>query len=357
LIELNPCKECGIPEYIAKEHSWLNNGDIVQSRESWHRMVFIDSENIDALLGEVEEIMGISIEHLVITAQRRAVRMYLSKFIPEEVKELVRSKRIEQRPLAEAIGDMARMMGFGNYQYVDHRYEMDDDDYYTVSMKEPFSVPLAVASLPASMEVLTGRDQGVRYTRVEPDTYYVTAFPASHLEELKERMWLKNYYHQAGGFELEKCPSCGAPKNLAQYVWDLKRGVIQSRVNERRMVIIGWQNLDPILVELEDELGTDIPDILVEAQRRFVRGGFYELRAARSEETLREELAIRGLGYVKEFKTGRKGLLVVLQNVVLPVIIVGLMQGAYEASLNVDSHVEWECSEEGQLKIELEPLY
>jgi hypothetical protein len=310
------------------------------------------------LLRGVEEILGVSIEHMVITAQRRAVRMYLQKFIPDAVKELVRSKRIEQRPITAATADMARMMGFGNYQYVDDRYEMDDEDYFTVSVKEPFSVLLAVATLAADLEVLTGRDQGVKYVEVEPGTYYVTAFPSPHPEELKDRMWLRRYYHQAGiGYELERCPTCGAPKALSQYVWDLKRGVIQSRVNQRRMVLMGWQNLDPILNELEKELGPDLPDIIVEAQRRFVRGGFYDVRPARSEAGLREELALRGLGYVREVKSRPNGLRMVMGNAVLPAIIVGLMQGGYEASTGINTLVEWECSEDGHLELELENLH
>ena len=356
MIELNPCIECGIPEYIAKEHLWLDNGDIVQSREGWHRMVFIESENIDPLFLGIEEIIGTSIEHLVITAQRRAVRMYLSKFIPEPVKELVRMKRIEQRPLADATGDMARMMGFGNYQNVDYRYEIDDEDYYTVSIQEPFSVPLAVASLAADIEALTDRDQGVKYSKVGPDTYYITSFPAEHAEELKERMWLQRYYHKPGDVELEKCATCGAPKKLSQYVWHLKRGVIQNRISKRRMVLIGSQNLDPILFELEAELGERIPDVIIEAERRFARGGFYS-PTANDEAEFRQDLALRGLGNLQELKLLKSGLRMTMQNAVLPLIIVGLVQGSYENSLGVESNVEWQCSDTGCLDLEVIALH
>ncbi len=353
MIELNPCIECGIPEYIAKEHFWLDNGDIVQSREGWARMVFIESENIDPLLHGIEEMIGASIEHLVITAQRRAVHMYLSKFIPDAVKELVRMKRIEQGPLAEATGEMARMMGFGKYKHVDSRYEMDEGDYYTASLQEPFSLPLAVASLAANIEALTGRDQGVEYRKVAPDTYYVTSYPAEHPKELKERMWLQRYYHHAGDLEFEKCETCGAPKSLAQYVWHLKRGVIQNRNSKRRMVLIGWQNLDPILTELESELGESIPDIIVEAQRRFVRQGFYSFAP---EAEFRQDLALRGLGNLKEFKPRKGGLEMTINNTVLPAIIVGLVQGSYEKFRGVESNVEWQCSDEGRLELKVTAL-
>ena len=354
MIELNPCKECGIPEYIAKEHSWLDNGDIVQSREAWHRLIFIESENIDPLWHGIESIIGLSIEHLIIACQRRITRNYISQFIPEAVKELVRAKRIEQRPLTAATGDIGRMVGFGNYQYVDHRYELDEDDFYTASVEEPFSLHMAVGSLAGDIEALTGRDQGVRYEKVGPDTYHVTSFPAKHPEELRGRMPMERYYHESGGNELEKCPACGAPKALSRYAWDLKRGVIQNQVTKRRMVIIGWQNLDPIFEELEAELGDTMPDAIIEAQRRFARGGFYSLEGLNNEADLRGQLALRGFGSLQEMHFGRKGLRIRMTNVVLPLIIVALAQGLYEMSSGIDAHVEWECSN-GCLEVAVTP--
>lgn len=204
MIELKPCPECGIPGYIANEHTWLNNGDIVQSREEWHRMLFIECENFDPLFHGIEEIAGTSIEHFVITAQRRATRAYLNKFIPEAVRELISKKRIKHRPLAEATNDIAKMMGFGNYEFVDMRYELDEDDFYTVKIEDPLSLPMAAAALAADIEALTGRDQGIRYEEVSPHVYLMTSFPQDHPEEMKEKLWLQYYYPEGGGLELDK---------------------------------------------------------------------------------------------------------------------------------------------------------
>ena len=157
MIEINPCPECGIPDFIPGEQQWLNNGDMVQKREQWHRMIFIESENIDPLFKGIEQIIGASMENIIITAVRRAVVLYLSLFIPEAIRELVQKRRIPLRPLSKATADMARMMGLGNYQYVDLHYEMSIDDYYTVSVTEPFSIPMIVATHAAGVEVMTGQ--------------------------------------------------------------------------------------------------------------------------------------------------------------------------------------------------------
>jgi hypothetical protein len=353
LIELKACPQCGVPEYISSEHQWLDNGDIVLRREPWYRMVFIECENLDPLWRGIEEIIGVSIEHIVVTAQRRAVRLYLSQFITKETSELIGMKRIDLRPLAEATGDIARLMGFGSFEYVDMRYELDDDDFYKVKVQEPFSLPMSVASFVADIEALSGRDQGGTCEEISPGVYNITSFPSEHMEELKERMWLQYYHHQRGGIELEKCASCEAPGALLEYQWHVERGVIENGLTKRRMVIMGYQNLDPIFQELEVELGEAVSSVVVEAQRRFTKTGFYSIDELSHYDEFRAQLALRGLGNLKEIDVNRKGLRMHLGNAVLPWIIVGLVQGLYEIAIDSESNVEWEYSAKGDLEVEV----
>jgi hypothetical protein len=64
--------------------------------------------------------------------------------------------------------DVARPMGFGDYRYVDMRYEGGEDDFFTVSVKEPFSPTMCAASHAAAMEAILGYDHAVTYTRDRP---------------------------------------------------------------------------------------------------------------------------------------------------------------------------------------------
>jgi hypothetical protein len=353
LIELKRCPQCGIPEYISSEHQWLDNGDIVVRREPWYRMVFMECENLDPLWRGIEEIIGVSIKHMLVTSQRRAARMYLSQFITEETRELVRMKRIAMRPLAEATGDIARLLGIGNYNFVDMRYEMDDDDFYKVRLTEPFSLPMCIGSFVAGIEALTGRDQGATCEEVSPGVFHVTSFPFEHLEELKERLRMEYYHHRTGGLEVGKCASCEAPSAMIEYQWYLERGVIENISTKRHMVIIGYQNLNPIFQELEAELGEAVPQAVVEAQRRFTKTGFYSIDDYADYDRFRSQLALRGLGNLKEYRTGKNGLDVRLENAVLPWIIVGLIQGFYEIANGLESNVEWQYSGEGDLEVEV----
>jgi hypothetical protein len=350
------CPECGVPEFITSEHLWLNNGDIVQARSQAARLVFFESENIDPLISNIQDIIGLPIEHMVITTESRAVRHYVSRIVPEEVKAQIRRKEMDPVPIALAMMDVARLMGHGAQEFVDQRTEHDDDDYYIVKMIEPFSVPLVAGTIAGATEAVLSGDRGVTYEQLEPGVYKVTTFPSPHPEELKQRMHLEAYAHRDGDTELERCATCGGPADLSGYRWDIGRGVIINEATGRRIVLMGPQELDRIFDELRDELGETIDRTVVEAQRLFTRGGFYSIEDVATEGDFRALLALRGLGNLKEITVKRKGLRMRLANAALPLIVVGMMQGAFETFLGVDSSVEWSLSEDWDLEIEVTPV-
>ena len=349
--DIEVCPECGVPEYITAEHSWLNNGDIVQSRNRQSRMIFIETENLDPPFKGIEQIIGMPIEHMVITAERRALRGYLKSFVPEEIRKKIRNREIDYGPIDDAFCDIARINGVGSFKRVESRYEQGEHDFDTVSISEPHSVLLDVASHVGAMELLTGFDQGYRYEEVSPDIYHITAFPSPHPEELKERLWFHPHEHVEGDIELAKCATCGGPEALSGYKWFPKRGIIVNKTTRRRMAIQGDVMLDPIFQELEQELGAGIPRVVVEAQRRFTRSGFYTMDDISDEGDFRAQLALRGLGNLKESSMKKTGLHMRLENV-------GLAQGFFEMGFGLDStDVDWELSEEGDLEAEVKPTH
>jgi hypothetical protein len=97
--------------------------------------------------------------------------------------------------------------------------------------------------------------------------------------------------------------------------------------------------------ELEKELGETIPNAVVEAQRRFVKEGFYSIDEISNEEAFRAQLALRGLGNLREMEIAATGLHMRIGNAAGHLIIAGLAQGLFDMAFDVDSHVEWEvCS-------------
>ncbi len=117
--------------------------------------------------------------------------------------------------------------------------------------------------------------------------------------------------------------------------------------------MLGPAYQDAVFQELEKELGEEIPRTVVEAQRRFVRTGFYKAREIASEEQFRELLALRGMGYLRSFSMQAETLRVRLENVALHLMFVGLMQGYFETVTGRESVAEWEMTPQGALELEV----
>ncbi len=124
------------------------------------------------------------------------------------------------------------------------------------------------------------------------------------------------------------------------------------------MAIQGDVLLYPVFKELGEELGEVVPRAVVEAQRRFTTGGFYTLEDITNEGDFRTQLALRGLGNLKELTMKRKGMRLRLENAVLPLIVVGIAQGFFEMGFGIDSSkADWEISEDGTLEAEVKPRH
>jgi len=349
------CPECKAPKLITGEHLWLNSGVIVQKANQAARLAFMESENLDPLYRGIGEIIGMPIDRMVIDIARRATADYLKGFLPQAVKEMILDKEMDVQVYIDAMLTTARIFGSGKYEFVDVRFEGNRDDYGIIRITEPYSLLLSVGVHAGSCEALTDNPNDVTYKELSPGVYESKAYWSERDEELEERLQFKKYHHREGDIELERCATCGGPRALSGFKWYLDRGIIINTHTTRRMALLGPAMLDPIFRELEKELGETIPRVVVEAQRRFTKTGFYSIEEVSEEGDLRTQLALRGLGDLREIKMGSKGLRMRIDNAAVHLMIVGLAQGLFEMAFDVDSQVEWELSEEGDLELEVTP--
>jgi hypothetical protein len=130
---------------------------------------------------------------------------------------------------------------------------------------------------------------------------------------------------------------------------------VEEKSSGRRMAMLGPAALDAIYEELEKELGDNIPQVVIEAQRRFVKAGLTSSQEVRGIEDFRKELALRGVGNLKEFEGGKGGLRVRVENPCLHLMLVGLTQGLFELAFGCDGEMEWELDDDGDLVMEIAP--
>ncbi len=347
------CPECGVPSYFSSQHRWLNNGDIVNSMLEHERLTFVEFEFFDHVVRELERVLGISIERIVIATSQAAVRMYIESLLPDGVGDMIRAGTLSLTSLHEGLIEVAALSGFGRYVDREIRYEQDEDDHYTVRITRPFSVLLCAATHGAAFEAMLGYDHDIRYTQVDKDIYDITAFPSQHPEDLRSRLAPRRYEHRDGDLELERCGTCGAPKGLMEYVWDVEEGTITSKATGRRLFTSGPNLIMPIFEELEKELGEEIPAMLVNAVRDYAGGGLLPRELLQDEAAFRFQLALRGLGNLEYLRADAGGLRMRLRNPCLSLVVVGIVQGMYDDLFGVRSRAEWSLDEAGDLEVTL----
>ncbi len=186
-----------------------------------------------------------------------------------------------------------------------------------------------------------------------PGVYEFTTHWATYPEVLKERMVLEEYQPEQGDVELERCATCDSPLLLRQCEWDLERGIITNRRNGYRMTILGPGLMDTVFEALEWELGETIPRAVVEAQRELARDGFRPLDFSCGFEELKLQLALRGLGNLREFRMEERAAYLHIHNACYHLSMVGLLQGSFESEQGGESRVTWEIGEDRSLAVEV----
>ena len=357
MVEIARCPECDIAQQIADEHLWLNSGVIVLKSDQQLRMAFVETENLDPVYKGVEELIGVPIERFIIDVERKGTRDYFTPIIPREIKDMVQKHEISLDPIIDAVIITNITNGLGHYEPVSYRYEIDEEDYITVLSYDTHCLPLALGDIAGGCEAVVEREYSdVTYKEISPRVYEMTARVAKVPKGLKGRLERKEYQHRDGNIEFKRCPSCGAPAALAEFKWNSETGIIRSAFNGRRMGVIHPTVIDPIFEELRAELGDTIPASVVEAQRRFTKTGFHTVEEISDIESFRGQLALRGMGNLRELEISRQGLSMRLDYPCMHLMTVGMIQGLFEMTFDTESNVEWELSADDILRVEVKPV-
>ncbi len=346
------CGECAIPLYIGKVHRWSGNGVIVQNVNPSANVFMLESENIDAVFRTLDEELGVPIENIVIECTRRGNRSFMERNIPAPVR---RAMSYLPRLSSKLVAYTGKTLGFGASDYVGARRKGDDKDCLVQIIHRPYSLTSILGDALGVTEAFTGNDGTVESFPLGDESYLVVLRLGEHRSGLEERLELQHPPLKEVGFEMARCGSCGLPLELSRrYRWDMKQGLILSRATGRRMVITGFDNYEAVFQEIEEEVGEEISQAIVDAQRRFVRETEWDENWLSDENALRLNLVLRGLGYLTSFREDRGELLLTIVNCLIPKQLVGMLQGFYELLSGKDSSdCSWRVEEDGSLHVEL----
>ncbi len=358
MVDVDRCPGCGIPMQTVDSQEWLNNGVIVHKGDPSVRVAYAECETLDPLFDGIGQLIGVPVEHIVVDAQRKSSRDFFNPMFTEENRDMIRRREISLGSLIDAMTLTARIHGCGRLELKDMSYESKDSDFITLISGDSYAVLLTMGDIAGGCEAATGYEfRDFTYTKISPGTYEMTARVSGFSPDLEGGLERKEYSLREGNLEFERCPTCRAPLEFMNYKWDIDLGTIRSSYTGRRIALIWPSAMDSIFAEMGKELGDIVPRVVIEAQRRLTRTGFHSVEEITDEKHFRDQLILRGMGNLREFRMDPRGLHLRLDNACMHLTVLGMIQGLFELAFDKESSVQWELSEEGDLQAEVSPLF
>jgi len=329
----------------------LSNGLIVERKNPEQRMLFFESDNIAGLFRNIEEIIGLEIEHIIMESQHRSTYDYVTHLVPPLVRKIV--SHVGLKRVTRNLLKLSALMGQGSSTLTSLKVKGSEDDHVVIAIHNPWFLPSNCGLISGGLEALTGLESRAGYEETSPGVYLITTRISSHPKELEGRLRKRAYPRKEGDLELKRCAFCGGPQDLASFSWNVSEGIIETESSGRRMVLMGPGEFEPVFDELQNELGEHIPRVIIEAQRRFVTEGFYSREDIRQEKDLVQHFALRGLGNLRKIDLAENRLSARLENPCMHLMMVGLLLGFYELIFGRRGNAAWEIEPDGDLVVEV----
>lgn len=320
------------------------------------RLFFIEIDELLTLLKGLHELLGISIDHLLIEAERPLARKIIEVYIPSPVIAYIRNNpdwlvlsSVAER-VFDWICDYMRAMGYGTAKLLSYRGRKGCQ----LRVRNPHALPLVIGTglgiyqrlLGVNMEVAWEKENGTTLLELKPTGEKPYNVPLPHSET------------RPGDVTFKRCDRCGVPLMVGElFEWDLPNGIITNRVSDYREAFLSVEGINAIFREMEKELGEDVLYRVAQLQLELLRNRL-DGRILREEGgiwALFEEMKIRGMGNPVEVDEVGRHLRVKVDNPFNDALIAGRIAGYYEALEQVESRVTWVTSEEGYVIVGVDP--
>ncbi|MHB8780837.1 MAG: hypothetical protein ACYC55_05590 [Candidatus Geothermincolia bacterium] len=345
------CSSCGVPDGISRVHRWEPSGIITQKKSPDHRLVLAEAGNIDRLFEKVEERIGLSVVPIAIRSKSFSTRLYWQKFMTPWKSRAARAVGLER--LVNKLYEQGRIMGRGDVRFEAAEGTRQHPTRLTVRVRDPYSVPLFIGDFQGVCESLMATTITVQWEQLDDGWLRLVAEDTGKKLEEPERLETRFYSRKPGDIELECCPRCGAPRDLSRLEWDFPAGIMTDAVSGRRMALYGPGGVTAVFRELQEELGDEIPHLIVNAEREITLERAHREEAVIGLEENRRVCALRGLGNMKSLDVAGTALTMVMENPAFPLLTAGLAWGLFEKGRGRRAECDWELNDEGDLIVRL----
>lgn len=330
------CGECGVPGVLIKSHEW-RDGCIVDRASGAANLFLYEASSTNALIDEVGNLLGIPVDNLVFKAAANAAEGVVRDSIKAHPLLFELIKKLPLHRLAyDSSSKLAKGVGAADIRLIEQTGKQGEREA-TVRIEKPFNIYLVSAMVVGAMRATYGlpvtyrtSEEGggfIMKARQDPEGTVEDDYLRLAPSELAPRP-------MEAGTALAPCRRCGAPRELGSlFSWDFARGTMAEKAGGERMVFPGLYLLNSLIREFDAELGGTTAEIFMQAERKL-----YGRKLSRAvagddpweEEKLREHVALRGLGFVRELRAEGDKTLVTVDNAFVAPLLAGRFMALWE---------------------------
>ena len=358
------CRVCGFPWLISNVMSWNDNGTITIVMQPEMKAVILHQDFIDALFSGIGARLGVSIEHIAFEAQRNAAKeVFDSTFnmIPG-MRFALRFKPVK-RFSVRYFNLVASDCGMCHSDVVNFEGVKSGVSRIT----NPFYMPMLAANVVGAFEAMERVPYKAEWEESGPDTYMLKVEQTGEKPEIAQRMDLHIEPSLPGKGRLESCSHCRAPRGLSHLEWKPYDGMIIDSRTKSRVLLLDGHTVSAVFREIRRELGDEIDELLMDAQRQWTIAHVSLLGPTPTTEPLSPEklseayveylsmLPLHGHGNPVSFKAEDGSIELVVENPYDPFLLAGTIKGLYEALEKTESDVSREEVRPGVSRFVLKP--
>lgn len=355
---LKRCPVCDSIPFYSRYLEWTRDGAILGRDKARTRVVFLEVEEIHNQLNGISEKIGLSIDRIVYNAEKEVGKRFISTLVPEIITRLPRTRltrpAVAQRLLGRyIISPYIAQLGMGLTTMLDYR----PGKMHVFSLMNPYSVPVLAGDGAGIFEYLERIGVEATWEVDSSGNPTVTLRKSSERPGVEERLAYERASYLPGNAELNICPVCQVPREVSEtFDFDPAQGIVKNRFSGCREVVMPTQSFSAIFRELERELGDEIPAIIVDLERRYVRDNLSERGTILGRPdvlSLLMDFTWRGIGNPVSAIRGKGGTDITIENPFNPSLVAGKVAGLYEAWTGKPVRFNWTEEMPGRLKVSL----
>jgi len=349
------CPRCGVSRTLASEHRWDPGGNVTLTRDPTHRMTLLDNEALDNIFESISQRIGLPVNNIVKEAKRKSSRHFMDALLSGMLGVVARN--LASARVYDRLGEQLSSLGLGHARVIAYRRHR----FLEGKVTNPYNAPAIAGDISGAFDSVEGCAGEVAFDMSPDGTLHVQIDAGSECDPFDGRFSFVQPPVVPGRNIFELCPVCRAPIDLGRhYSFDLERGVIIEKKTGHRVVIIGVIALRGLFDELANELGDEIPGMIMTIEKDRVK----DIILSKGKDLDSSEqgymrymktLQLRGLGNGISASFSGDTLTARVDNPYYEPLIAGFIAGFYEATTGRGSRASWTRADSGYTEVTVEP--